>query len=126
VQRDAEPGLQAAVEQGKIAASLAAAATKLPPDQQREIAKRARAGDDRVVKKVVKQNLRAKREQELGGKLCALPNKKYGVIYADPEWDFKVGSDSGKVTSHPSNHYPTSSLEEIKTRDVPSIIDQCR
>ena len=126
VQRDAEPELQAAVEQGKIAVSLAAAASKLPQDQQREIARRARNGDDRIVKKVVKQNLRAQREQELGGKQCALPNKKYGVIYADPEWKFETFSADGKGSTAAENHYPTSDLEVIKARDVPSMsADDC-
>ena len=32
------------------------------------------------------------RERELGNKILALPDKKYGVIYADPEWKFEFWS----------------------------------
>ena len=37
------------------------------------------------------------------------PGKKYGVVYADPPWHFKVRSDKGKGRS-PENHYPLMSL----------------
>ena len=33
-----------------------------------------------------KQQRRAEREADLGAKQLALPDRKYGVIVADPEW----------------------------------------
>jgi hypothetical protein len=36
-----------------------------------------------------KAERRAQRELELAGKQTALPNKRYGVIVADPEWRFE-------------------------------------
>ena len=56
----------------------------------------------------------------------ALPGKKYGVVYADPEWKFEVWSEKGKTSASAENHYPCSELEDIKQRDVASIAaDDC-
>ena len=38
----------------------------------------------------VKREARTEREHDLATKQVALPNKCYGVIYADPEWRFEV------------------------------------
>ena len=64
---------------------------------------------------------RGEREKKLATKLRDLPNKKYGVILADPEWQFETYSPKGKTMTSAENHYPTSSLDAIKARDVPSI-----
>jgi hypothetical protein len=43
-----------------------------------------------------KQERRATREVDLGVKIKALPDKRYGVILADPEWQFEPYSrDTG-------------------------------
>ena len=39
--------------------------------------------------------------------------KKYGVIYADPPWQYKVYSKKGMGRSAES-HYPTMNIEDIK------------
>ena len=49
-----------------------------------------------------------------------LPNKKYGVIYADPPWLFKTRSDKGKDKS-PERHYPVLSLADICNLPVSDI-----
>jgi hypothetical protein len=38
---------------------------------------------------------RDERERELGDRILALPDEKYGVIYADPEWKFEFWSEDG-------------------------------
>ena len=48
------------------------------------------------------------------------PNKRYGVIYADPPWYFKTRSDKGKDRS-PEKHYPVLSIEEICNLPVNDI-----
>jgi N6-adenosine-specific RNA methylase IME4 len=63
---------------------------------------------------------RAARERELGARQAALPEAKFGVIYADPEWQFETFSEAGMDRSA-DNHYPTSPLEAIKARDVGSL-----
>ena len=44
--------------------------------------------------------------------MISLPNKKYGVIYADPPWSFKTYSEKGKDRS-PEKHYPVLSIADI-------------
>jgi N6-adenosine-specific RNA methylase IME4 len=70
-----------------------------------------------------KKQERAEREKELAAKITALPTKRYGVILADPEWQFETWSELGKTDTSAENHYPTSSLDAIKARNVPSIAD---
>jgi N6-adenosine-specific RNA methylase IME4 len=78
----------------------------------------------------VKQLKRAAREAALGeaqaaGNL-ALPNKRYGVVLADPEWRFEPWSRETGMDRAADNHYPTSATDEIASRDVPSIAaDDC-
>jgi N6-adenosine-specific RNA methylase IME4 len=64
---------------------------------------------------------RADKERELAGKIQALPDKRYGVILADPEWQFDTWSAKGMTMTSADNHYPTSALDTIKARDIPSI-----
>ena len=49
-----------------------------------------------------------------------LPNKKYGVIYADPPWLFRTRSDKGKEKS-PEQHYNCMSLNDICNMGVKDI-----
>ena len=68
-----------------------------------------------------KQRHRAQRERTLAKVIRSLPNKKYGVILADPEWRFEPYSRKTGMDRAADNHYPTSALADILTRDVPSI-----
>jgi N6-adenosine-specific RNA methylase IME4 len=85
-------------------------------DGDQEVIKEARA-ERQKVKKVRRQ----KREKELAAKIEALPVKKYGVGLADPEWRFTTWSSETGMDRAADNHYPTSVLDDIKARDVPSI-----
>lgn len=74
----------------------------------------------------IKQQRRQSRERELGSKQDALPQKKYGVILADPEWRFEPYSRETGMDRAPENHYPTSDTGEISARDVGGIAaDDC-
>lgn len=73
-----------------------------------------------------KKSRRAAREIELGAKQMALPEARFGVIYADPEWKFETYSEETGMDRSADNHYPTSSLDAIKSRDVGSLAaDDC-
>ena len=52
-----------------------------------------------------------------------LPDKKYKVIYADPNWRFKTYSDKGKGRSA-ERHYNTSPIDELATIPVNDIADK--
>jgi N6-adenosine-specific RNA methylase IME4 len=143
VQREAVAEIISAVEQGKISVSAAADVASAPAERQRNIvASLPRDADGKltpdskkalapIIKEIRAEKVAAMKarrtslEATLGAVQWALPDKKYGVIVADPEWDFQIRSDAGMLC-HPSNHYPTSALDEIKARDVPSIsADDC-
>lgn len=48
--------------------------------------------------------------------------KKYQIIYADPPWSYKDKLDLQKEGAE--NHYPTMSIEEIKSLPISQIIDK--
>jgi N6-adenosine-specific RNA methylase IME4 len=80
----------------------------------------------RDISQVLKAEKRAARESDLGAKIAALPNKKFGVIYADPPWRFEPYSRETGMDRAANNHYPTSKLDDISELDVPSIAaDDC-
>ena len=80
----------------------------------------------REIVTINKQTSRAAREKTLGTKQSELPQKKFGVIAADPEWDFEPWSRETGTDRAASNHYPTSCLAVIQSRDIASIAaDDC-
>lgn len=83
------------------------------------------AGNDRVTVNLLnrdgKARSRAERERDLAGRIRDLPDRRYGVILADPEWRFEPRSRVTGMDRAPENHYPTSPLEAIMRRDVGSI-----
>lgn len=73
-----------------------------------------------------KKEHRATRERELAANQAALPDKRYGVIYADPEWRFEVFSRETGMDRAADNHYPTSETDVICARPVQDIsADDC-
>jgi N6-adenosine-specific RNA methylase IME4 len=79
---------------------------------------------DRDVPKGTRQTKaerRAERELELATRQAALPNKRYGLILADPEWRFEPYSRETGMDRAADNHYPTSTTEIIAGRPVQTI-----
>jgi N6-adenosine-specific RNA methylase IME4 len=73
-----------------------------------------------------KKARRAAHEEALATKIRALPLKRFGVILADPEWKFVPWSEETGSDRSAANHYATSTVEQIKSRDVASIAaDDC-
>jgi N6-adenosine-specific RNA methylase IME4 len=121
VQEQGAPELIGAVDQGRIAVSVAEKAAKLPVEQQRDIVKHANAGKANVVRTVVKAAAREAKEKDLGARQKALPAKRYGVIYADPPWRFEPRSRDTGLDRAADQHYPTCTTDEIAALDVASI-----
>jgi hypothetical protein len=69
---------------------------------------------------------RATRERELAGRILELPDKRYSVILADPEWRFEPWSRESGMDRAADNHYPTSAAEVIAARPVASIAAEDR
>jgi hypothetical protein len=68
-----------------------------------------------------KQRRRAEREAELGARQLALPDRRYGVILADPGWHFEPYSQATGMDRAAKNHYACQLTAEIAALDVPSI-----
>lgn len=114
------PELAQAVDTGKIAVSVAAKIADLEPEQQAQVIADPRP--DQAIKKV----MRAGREQELADRTIqqslAVAGKLYGVIYADPPWRYETYGENGMDRSA-DNHYPTMSMFDMLSLDVPAADD---
>lgn len=75
----------------------------------------------KAISTLIKKAKREVRERDLGARQQALPQEKFGVILADPEWKFKAWSEETGMDRAADNHYPTSELCDIAARDVLSI-----
>ena len=99
---------------------------RLPSDVREQLAAEAKAGKKVSAKATLKKVQRAQKEIDLGFKQAALPQKRYGVIVADPEWSFEPWSQETGMDRAADNHYPTSPTEVIAGRPVASIAaDDC-
>lgn len=106
---------------------------RLPaPEKEARIAKgraaieAGKSAADAIIRGDDKAERRADRETGLAAALRALPDRKYGVIYADPEWRFEVYSRETGMDRAADNHYPTSKTDEICARPVQDIAaDDC-
>ena len=122
----------ATLKEAGIDRKLSARAQKLAalPDTRFERDLRQwRARAERVSERVTvdlmrgedKKARRAAKEQALGAKILALPEKRYGVIYADPPWRFEPRSRETGLDRAPDNHYPTETTEEIARMPVDEL-----
>jgi hypothetical protein len=66
----------------------------------------------------IKQAKRAAKEAALAAKQLALPDKRYGVIVADPPWRWEPYSRETGMDRAADNHYPTSGVETIAALPV--------
>ena len=57
-----------------------------------------------------------------------LPSGPFDIIYADPPWDYKGqlqhAGEGSQDTGGAVRHYPTVTLDDLKTLNVPSISAQ--
>jgi N6-adenosine-specific RNA methylase IME4 len=123
----------AAVRHGEVTVSAAAELARLPIAEQLEILRNADprafarvARERRGVTQSLKRERRIEREISLAARQRALPDARFGVILADPEWRFETWSAETGMDRAADNHYPTSTLEAIKARPVHTIAaDDC-
>jgi N6-adenosine-specific RNA methylase IME4/ParB-like chromosome segregation protein Spo0J len=118
------PELVEAVSSGAVSLRSAVDVATVEPEEQGQI---LALGEREIIKKA--KEIRARRGEERRGKQRAaiaaegaaptLPDGsggRYGVIYADPPWEYATGStDSGRQIER---HYPTMTLDAIKTLPV--------
>jgi N6-adenosine-specific RNA methylase IME4 len=82
---------------------------------------RAVVKEKRAEAQAEKKQRREQREQDLAANIVALPQKRYGVIFADPEWSFEVYSSESGMDRAAANHYPTSATDDICARPIGNI-----
>lgn len=97
------------------------ALAKLSPEKRDVLIERAVAGEKVSAKTEAKKNAREGREIALAERQAALPDKRFGVILADPEWQFEPWSRKTGLDRAADNHYPTSATEVIASRPVGTI-----
>ena len=117
-----------AVKRGELSIAAAADLSSLSLPEQRSIiesmdrrAISAVAKTIRDEKTAEKKESRARREATLAVKQRALPDKRYGVIYSDCEWQFQPYSRESGMDRAADNHYPTTSTNDLVLRDVGKI-----
>jgi N6-adenosine-specific RNA methylase IME4 len=106
-----------AVEQGKIAVSLAAKIASAPAATQKAIVEKVDAGAKPT------EAARQVRREQLGDRVAALPVGKNRVIYADPPWrygDSRAGLEVYEGSAAEAQ-YPTMSAAEICALDVKAL-----
>jgi N6-adenosine-specific RNA methylase IME4/ParB-like chromosome segregation protein Spo0J len=120
--------LVAAVDGGRISVSAAADVASLPLAEQKRIvdnvdprALGAALKRLRDTKTAEKKTKRANREAALAVKQRAFPSKRFGVVYADPEWQFETYSRETGMDRAADNHYPTTPTNDIVLRPVGDI-----
>lgn len=73
-----------------------------------------------------KKTKRAKRQRQLAAKIKNLPDRRYGVILADPGWRFETYSEETGMDRAPENHYSTEETVDIRKWPVVHIAaDDC-
>jgi|GEM_PF-1031751 len=115
------PDLVRLVRQGHLAVDQGERAAKENFELQAKVVDLVEQGLSNAARTATKQAARDTRERELGKRQRDLPDKKFGVILADPEWEFTVFSMVTGMDRSADNHYPTSSEQEISARDVEKI-----
>jgi len=112
--------LSDAVESGQIAVTVAAKIAQLDHEQQAQVI--ADPKPEQAIKKIARQE----KEQELAERTIIQTMhsvvKLYGVIYADPPWKYETFSENGMDRSA-DNHYPTMSMFDMLTLNVPAADD---
>lgn len=75
----------------------------------------------------MKKDHRNARERDLaeriGDEALRLGMQRYGVILADPPWQFEPRSRETGMDRAADNHYPTMGIDQIKALDVPASDD---
>jgi N6-adenosine-specific RNA methylase IME4 len=103
--------------------------TKLSDDQFKDAADAGTINPEMArgdISTLVKQSKRAEKEHKLGGVQLVLPERKYGVILADPPWRFQPYSRETGMDRAADNHYPTLDVADIAEWKIESIAaDEC-
>jgi N6-adenosine-specific RNA methylase IME4/ParB-like chromosome segregation protein Spo0J len=113
VLREGHPDLIEAVDDGHIAVSLAEQLLDRPEHEQALVAKEAREGKPaaKVVRELNRRERHRKLSQISAGNRPLDVTRQYGVILADPPWQYRDGTTTPNRSIEA--HYPPMPLDEI-------------
>ncbi len=124
------PELVAAVRDGAVAVSAAAEIADMPVETQADLIRAADpkafarvAKERRAVKQAEKKARRDERQKAMGKANLAAGERKFPVLYVDPEWPWEAYSRETGMDRSEENHYPTSSLEELRARNIAGLAE---
>jgi N6-adenosine-specific RNA methylase IME4/ParB-like chromosome segregation protein Spo0J len=124
VQATAADEVRRAVDQGRLAVSVAEKLAVLPVEEQRRVveaqdpAKAARA----EISRHNRNERLAEIVQSNGTATPALIAPRCSIIYADPPWRHEVWSRETGLEKSPDQHYPTMTVEEICALPVSNLV----
>jgi len=107
------PELIKAVDDGKVAVSLAAQATRLSGDKQVEFVEEIENG--------IRPRDAMKKAKKADTIEQPVPTDKYRVIYADPPWKYSDERDGN--TTGAEDHYRTMTIDEICALPIKEMAD---
>jgi N6-adenosine-specific RNA methylase IME4 len=110
------PELVGMVDRGELAVAVADKIAKMPHEEQTRVIQEA-GEDTKSLKGVAKKVVRQGRETALAEKIevasKTIGHQTYGVIYADPPWQFEPYSRETGMDRAADNHYPTMNIDAI-------------
>jgi len=113
IQKKGTPELVQAVDQGRISVTMGEQLLKKPSSDQRAIAQQALDGED--PKRALRESNRKERVKKMrqisAGNTPLKTDTKFGLIYADPAWQYESGTTTPSRVIE--NQYPTMPLEDI-------------
>jgi len=131
------PEVARAVEAGDVTVATASAIARLPQERQAEILRDyASRPEGRRAFRIVQQELTKKklaarrqardvREMVEGRRVAALPDRKYGLILADPPSEHRNWGELGESRAA-KHHYRTMSLGELQALEIGRLAaDNC-
>jgi N6-adenosine-specific RNA methylase IME4 len=86
------------------------------PSAVKQAVERVLAGEAESVKEALREQSRQERLKRLAP--GELPEGKFGLIYADPPWQYEFAEDEDRAIE---NHYPTMSLAELEALSVADL-----
>lgn len=107
-------------KQGGTLSHLAETNKYTPKSINKEIVRMAKeiTQEERAINQQKRINKRIERDNQFKEK--PLPDRKYGILYADPPWRYEHSVSKSRDIE---NQYPTMTLDEIKAVDINKIAD---
>ena len=120
VQESGSPELVAAVDQGVVAVSEAAAVARASHTTQRAIVAMVASGEVGNLKTALVRRDKERQRLEIAEGRTVQPEGEFPVIVIDPPWPYDNTYDAAHPTGRAGCKYPSMSIEELKALKLPA------